>query len=134
MRLDHLQRPELNKGTIDFTVPEEYWASHPAPRLSVPYHTVDQPFSGSRRPQPMNYVFAFDVSNEAVQSGFLNSACAAVGKMLYGGMCKNGLSIQPCFPRGSQIAILSFDRALHFYDLSVCAESTGNMTTTDLVV
>jgi protein transport protein SEC24 len=67
----------------------------------------------------MNYVFAFDVSNDAVQSGFLATSCASVLKVLYGATDDDGLPIDPCFPEHSRLAIISFDRSLHFYNLSV---------------
>lgn len=110
-RLDHLQRPELNRGTIDFAVPAEYWASHTPERLSMPYFSAEPPPTGARQPLPMNFVFAFDVSNEALRSGTLHTACAALHDTLFG---ENA-----CFPLQSEIAILTFDVALHFYDLSV---------------
>jgi protein transport protein SEC24 len=119
MRLDYLQRPELNKGTVDFAVPEEYWASHPAPKISLSYHSMEPTLTGPRRPMPMAYVFAFDVSFEAIQSGFLRAACASLHTVLYGGTSEFNLPLEPCFPTESRLAILTFDRTLHFYDLSV---------------
>jgi len=119
MRLDHLQRPELNKGTVDFVVPEEYWAINPPPKISSSYYLVQPPPPGPRRPQPMDYVFVFDISNEAIQSGFLVTACASLLKVLYGGTSEDGLSLEPCFPENSRLAIISFDQTLHFYNLSV---------------
>jgi protein transport protein SEC24 len=119
MRLDHLQRPELNKGTVDFVVPEAYWAINPPPKISSSYYLVEPPPPGPRRPQPMDYVFAFDISNEAIQSGFLVTACASLLKVLYGGTSEDSLSLEPCFPENSRLAIISFDKTLHFYDLSV---------------
>ncbi|KAL0959594.1 hypothetical protein HGRIS_011303 [Hohenbuehelia grisea] len=118
LRLDHQERPELNKGTVDFAVPEEYWATHPLPRLSMPYQTVEPPPTGPRQPLPMNYVIAFDVSQDAVQSGLLHAACASLRAVLYGGIDSEGHTQDPCFPRNSQIAFVTFDRTLHFYDLS----------------
>lgn len=63
----------------------------------------------------MDYVFAFDVSQEAVRSGFLKIACAVLLAALFG----DGESIPSCFPQESRIAILAFDRTLQFYNLSV---------------
>jgi len=119
MRLDHSQRPELNKGTIDFAVSDEYWAVNPPPKIAPSYYTVDSPPPGSRKPQPMDYIFAFDVSNESVQSGFLATACSSLRKILFGGVGEDELPIEPCFPENSRISILSFDKSLHFYNLSV---------------
>ncbi|KII87811.1 hypothetical protein PLICRDRAFT_690689 [Plicaturopsis crispa FD-325 SS-3] len=115
LRLDHLQRPELNKGTVDFIVSEEYWALHPPPRLSQPYFTTEPQPSGSRAPQPLQYVFALDVSSESVQSGFLATACEALRTILYG---STEPLVEPCFPLQSRVAIITYDRALHFYNLS----------------
>ncbi|KAI0642552.1 sec24-like protein [Trametes meyenii] len=115
LRLDHLQRPELNKGTVDFTVSEEYWAPNPPPHIRPLYYSVvPSPTSGVRKPQPMDYVFAFDVSQEAVRSGFLRTACAALLESLFG----DGESIPSCFPQACRVAILAFDQTLQFYNLS----------------
>ncbi|KAJ6487756.1 sec24-related protein [Mycena sanguinolenta] len=109
-RMDHLQRPELNRGTVDFTVPAEYWASNPPQRLLMPYFSAEPPPEGPRRPLPMNFVFALDVSSEAVRSGLLHSACATIQDILFG---QNA-----CFPPDSELAIITFDLTLHFHDLS----------------
>ncbi|GLB42301.1 putative sec23/Sec24 trunk domain [Lyophyllum shimeji] len=118
MRLDHLQRPELNKGTVDFAVPKEYWAIHPPQGFTLPYYTVEPQMTGPRAPEPMSYVFAFDVSSEAVQSGLLRSACACVSTLLFGGTNMDGAPVDRCFPPGSSLAILTYDETIHFYDLS----------------
>jgi protein transport protein SEC24 len=117
LRLDHLQRPELNKGTIDFAVPEEYWANHAPPKLTSTYFSVDPPpTSTTRRPEPLNYVFAFDVSAESVETGFLKSSCDALLSVLYEEITEG---VKPCFSPESEIAILTFDESIHFYNLSV---------------
>ncbi|SJL11445.1 related to Protein transport protein Sec24C [Armillaria ostoyae] len=116
-RMDRLQRPELLAGTVDFAVPDEYWASHPPSGLTRPYFSMEPPPTGIRQPQPLNYVFAFDVSSEAVQSGFLQTACNALITILYGGVDEEGMPLDSCFPPESQIAIFTFDRGIHFYDL-----------------
>nr|GAT59275.1 SEC23 SEC24 family protein [Mycena chlorophos] len=105
-RVDHDQRPELNVGTVDFVVPSDYWATNPPQRLSMPYFSLDPPPTGPRQPQPLRFVFAFDVSNESVQSGALLSACTTLHDAL------------SSFPPQSSLAILTFDQTLHFYDLS----------------
>ncbi|KAJ7185803.1 sec24-related protein [Mycena filopes] len=109
-RMDHLQRPELNRGTIDFVVPPEYWATNPPQRLAMPYFSAEPPPTGPRRPLPLAYVFALDVSNEAYQCGLLHTACAGILDILFGP--------NACCPPESEIAILTFDVTLHFYDLS----------------
>ena len=123
-RLDHLQRPELCKGTVDFKVPEGYWAARPDPRLMPSYYTPHPRSTASRPPQSMRYVFTIDVSSEAVQSGLVQSACASMISILYGSTTQNENTDQPvihnpCFPVASEIAIITFDRTLHFYNLSV---------------
>ncbi|KAI0739143.1 hypothetical protein C8Q80DRAFT_1241672 [Daedaleopsis nitida] len=115
LRLDHLQRPELNKGTVDFVVPEEYWAPHPPPSIRPLYCSpTPPPLTSSRKPEPMDFVFAFDVSQEAVRTGFLQTGCDALLELLFG----RGDTVPPCFPPSSRIAILAFDRTLQFHNLS----------------
>ena len=120
LRLDLLQRPELTKGTVDFAVdsPAEYWSKNPPQQLSVPYYSVDPPLTGSRQPEPLEIVFAFDVSSEAVTSGFLKCACAFLKELLYAS--EDDLD-DVCFSRNGRMAIITFDSTLHFYDLSVRA-------------
>ncbi|KAG6897422.1 hypothetical protein C0992_001736 [Termitomyces sp. T32_za158] len=112
------QRPELMKGTVDFVVPEEYWAINPPQSLTRPYFTHQPPKTGSRPPEPMKYIFAFDVSYEAVQLGFLRSACACISRILFGGTDADGASIDACFPPECSVAFLTYDSTIHFYDLS----------------
>ncbi|KAJ7689383.1 Sec23/Sec24 trunk domain-containing protein [Mycena rosella] len=109
-RMDHLQRLELTRGTVDFEVPPEYWATHPPPRLSMPYFSAEPPPTGPRRPLPLNYVFALDVSSESLRSGLLHTACAALQDALFG----QNASFCP----ESEVAIVTFDDTLHFHDLS----------------
>lgn len=56
---------------------------------------------------PIRYVVLLDVSYDSVQSGFLAETCAALQEAL------------PLFPAASELAIITFDRAIHFYDISV---------------
>ena len=117
LRLDHLQRPELNKGTVDFAVSEEYWAPHPPPSIRPLYYSAAPPPTTPRRtPAPLDYVFAFDVSQDAVRSGFLQASCAVLLEALFG---REDGSVAPCFPPSGGVAILAFDRTLQFYNLSV---------------
>lgn len=119
LRLDHLQRPELNKGTVDFVVSGEYLAPHPPPRINPLFSpTLPLPTSGTRDPRPMDYIFAFDVSQEGMRSGLTQAACATLASLLYPPEREDGTSIS-YFPPQSKIAIITFDRTLHFYDLGV---------------
>ena len=120
MRLDHLQRPELNKGTVDFTVPEKYWAPHPLPRIIPSFYTPEPPpTSPSRSPRPMKFLVILDVTFDAIRLGFTKAACFALNAALYGGVTETGEALPPCFPQGSMIAIMTFDETIHFHDLSV---------------
>ncbi|KAF4618938.1 hypothetical protein D9613_010130 [Agrocybe pediades] len=116
LRLDHLQRPELNKGTVDFVVTssEDYWAQNPPHLISQPYYSVEEQPSGHREPVPMDYVFAFDVSNEAIASGFLRSACDSLKLLLFG----NEAGSKPCLPSFNRVAIITYDKNIHFYDFT----------------
>ena len=60
-RRDKMQRPELNKGIVEFIAPAEYMV---------------------RPPQPPSYFFVIDISATAVRSGMLKSVSAAIKKSL----------------------------------------------------
>ncbi|PFH50596.1 hypothetical protein AMATHDRAFT_75494 [Amanita thiersii Skay4041] len=130
MRLDHTTRLELNKGTVDFVVSEEYWAQNPPMKISMPYYPVEPPPSGPKKPVPMNYVFAIDVSHEAATSGFLKGACEAIRRGLFGDSDSPDTSPEPSFPPDSQIAIITFDKSVHFHLLS--SEFTSMLLVSDL--
>jgi len=120
MRMDLPNRPELNKGTVDFVVSgEEYWAPPPLPRMSSSYFSVDPPSLRAREPKALDYLFMFDVSVDAVQSGFLKSACEVLRDLLYHGASNEGTQSETSFPRGCRLGILTYDTSLHFYNLSV---------------
>jgi len=68
----------------------------------------------------MNYVFLIDVSYEAVVSGMVSSACTGILQTLYGAEGE----ASGCWPVASKIVIITFDRVLHFYDISVSLDTT----------
>ncbi|KAJ3559261.1 hypothetical protein NM688_g447 [Phlebia brevispora] len=133
LRLDHLQRPELNKGTVDFAVPEEYWAPHPPPRITPLYRPIiPSTETGFRKPQPMDYVFVIDVSAETIGSGFARKACESISDILYGRTFEDGSTVEPCFPSSSRVCIITYDQALHFYDLSTRLEHPEMLVVPDI--
>ncbi|KAI0087422.1 hypothetical protein BDY19DRAFT_893145 [Irpex rosettiformis] len=132
MRLDHLQRPELNKGTVDFIVPKEYWAPHPPPRIKPLY----QPIAGfreaeKRKPSPMDYVFAIEVTADALSSGFTEQACGSLLHVLYGNESADPSS-QPCIPTHARISILTFGNTVNFYNLSSLLDQASMVVVPDI--
>ena len=102
VRVDRMQRPELMQGTVEFTVPKEYW---------------------SKEPVGLRWMFLIDVSQEAVSRGFLEACCEGIMAALYGGEAEddNENSDMPKkkLPAGSRVAIMTFDKEVHFYNISV---------------
>ncbi|KAF9237386.1 hypothetical protein BU15DRAFT_88812 [Melanogaster broomeanus] len=133
MRLDHANRPELNKGTVDFIVEaEDYWAPPPLPKLTPTYFSPEPPPTTPRKPQPLNYLFALDVSIQAVESGFLQSVCDIILGILYGGTAVDGSTFEPCFPQCCGIGIITFDQTVHFYNLSANLPQANQLVVADL--
>uniref|UniRef100_F6Y1V8 SEC24 homolog A, COPII coat complex component n=1 Tax=Monodelphis domestica TaxID=13616 RepID=F6Y1V8_MONDO len=81
-----LRRPEVQNATIEFMAPSEYML---------------------RPPQPPVYLFVFDVSHNAVETGYLNSVCQSL---------LDNLDSLPGNTR-TKIGFITFDSTIHFYSL-----------------
>ncbi|KAH7118800.1 Sec23/Sec24 family protein-like protein [Dendryphion nanum] len=100
-RVDRLQRPELTLGTVDFMVPKEYW---------------------SKEPVGLRWLFLIDVSAESLNRGFVDGFCEGILNALYGedrtDDKQEESSTGPKLPSGSKVGIVTFDKEIHFYNLS----------------
>ncbi|KAM5302243.1 protein transport protein Sec24A isoform 2-T2 [Glossophaga mutica] len=81
-----LKRPEVQNATVEFMAPSEYML---------------------RPPQPPVYLFVFDVSHNAVETGYLSSVCQSL---------LNNLDSLPGNTR-TKIGFITFDSTIHFYSL-----------------
>lgn len=99
VRVDRLQRPELTLGTVDFMVPKEYW---------------------SKEPVGLRWLFLIDVTAEAVNRGFLDGFCEGIMSALYGGSDVQSEAGETTsrIPKGAKVGIVTFDKEMHFYNLS----------------
>jgi hypothetical protein len=88
-RMDTDQHPELMFGSVEYDVPKDYW--------------------NDVEPKSLHYLFAVDVSRNAVQSGMLNVFCQTLKQLLE----NDG------FPEGMKIGIMTYDSSVHFYNLQV---------------
>lgn len=116
VRVDRQQRPELTLGTCEFLVPKEYWAKEPV---------------------PLRYLFVLDVSMESTQRGWLQAMCDGILTALYGDNepdaddQKNGAAISK-IPEGARIGIMTFDREIHFYNVSASLSAPQQLVVNDL--
>ena len=143
-RLDLDQRPELLKGSIDFIVPKDYWVQDMPPSTSTSNLTIP------RTPQPLHYIFAIDVSCDVSQRRapqgaqaqepelrihpMLREVCRNLKEIIYGTEEENLLgedgqeqtnghaaqTRKGGLPQGAKVAIVTFDKVVHFYNLKVC--------------
>ncbi|XP_022902983.2 protein transport protein Sec24A [Onthophagus taurus] len=98
---DPARRPEVRSSTIEYIAPAEYML---------------------RPPQPAIYLYLFDVSRLAVETGYLHTVC-------------NVLSAEiqniPGDAR-TQIGFLCYDSCLHFYSLAEGQNQPHEMTVLDI--
>uniref|UniRef100_A0A8C5QJD4 SEC24 homolog A, COPII coat complex component n=1 Tax=Leptobrachium leishanense TaxID=445787 RepID=A0A8C5QJD4_9ANUR len=80
------KRPEVQNATIEFMAPSEYML---------------------RPPQPPVYLFMFDVSHNAVETGYLDTVCQTL---------LDNLDWLPGNTR-TKIGFITFDSTIHFYSL-----------------
>ena len=85
--LDITTRPELNYGSIEYVASVEYMV---------------------RPPQPATYLFVFECTASAVQSGYIKRFAAAM---------KDSLDAIPGDAR-AMLGFLGFDNKLHFFNLN----------------
>ncbi|KAK5951454.1 COPII coat Sec23p-Sfb3p heterodimer component [Knufia fluminis] len=115
VRVDRMQRPELMLGTVEFTVPKEYW---------------------SKEPVGLRYLFLIDISQEAINRGLLSATCQGIMNALYGTNSEEEEDTdQPAPPRipvGAKIGIVTFDKEVQFYNLSAGLTSAQMMVMPDL--
>jgi protein transport protein SEC24 len=99
-RVDREQRPELMRGTVEFLVPKEYW---------------------NKEPVGLRCLFLIDVGQEAYNKGFIAAFCEGIMTALYGGSdeSQEASEIKRTVPEGSKVGFVTFDRDIHFYNMSV---------------
>ncbi|KAI1942150.1 COPII coat Sec23p-Sfb3p heterodimer component [Ophidiomyces ophidiicola] len=115
VRVDRMHRPELMLGTVEFMVPKEYW---------------------NKEPVGLRWLFVLDVSQEAVNSGFLEACCEGIMGALYGGDEENEdgndeISNQR-LPPAAKVGIVTFDKEIHFYNLSSSLQQAQMIVMPDL--
>ena len=108
-RVDRAQRPELTTGTVEYLVPKEYWAKPPV---------------------GLRWLFLIDVTQDAVQKGFLTAFCEGIIAALYGEKENeeetqaeetNGEASDERrkIPIGSRVGFVTFDKTMHFFNCNV---------------
>jgi protein transport protein SEC24 len=115
VRVDRDQRPELTRGTVEFIVPKEYW---------------------TREPVGMRYLFLIDVTQESFNKGFLESFCDGVLRTLYGAdeaeeKDESG-EVKRRIPAGAKVGFVTFDKEVHFYNVSPALEQAQMMIMPDI--
>lgn len=121
IRVDRASRPELMTGTCEFLVPKEYWSTEPV---------------------PMRYLFVIDTTAEACTRGFLQAACDGILAALYGGDLEeeanneaedeNAAPKPSKLPVGSKVGFVTFDRSIHFYNVSSGLSAAQQLVVSDL--
>ena len=120
VRVDRMERPELMLGTVEFTVPKEYW---------------------SKEPVGLRYLFLIDISQEAINRGLLAATCQGIMNGLYGQNLddeaeeEEAETDQPAPRRistGAKVGIVTFDKEVQFYNLSEGLTSAQMMVMPDL--
>lgn len=81
---DPARRPEVRSATVEFIAPPEYML---------------------RPPQPATYLFCFDVSRNAIATGYMHIACESLATHL----------LRMPGDTRRQIGVITYDSAIHFY-------------------
>lgn len=111
---DRSINPELQVGTVDYTVGEDYYAQPPS----------------RRKPQPMHILFVVDVSEGMVRSDALQAIASSLRNALYtdheDGKEKHPGDSNPFrFPSGVKVGFMTYSKTLHFYRFEVSSAPTS---------
>lgn len=109
-RIDRAQRPELHKGVYDIIVPD--------------YYNVG---GADRKPKPMHHVFLVDVSQQSIAKQLNVVVADAIRATLFDYERENEGERRP-----QKFAIIMFDKAVHFFNLSAELDSTQICISPDL--
>ncbi|KAI0156046.1 hypothetical protein BJ166DRAFT_532035 [Pestalotiopsis sp. NC0098] len=115
VRVDRDQRPELSRGTVEFTVPKEYW---------------------TKEPVGLNWLFLIDVTQEAFNKGFLEAFCEGILASLYAPdgsdeVDENG-EPKPRLPPGAKVGFVTYDKEIHFYNCHASLEQPQMLVMPDV--
>ncbi|KAI0475359.1 beta-sandwich domain of Sec23/24 [Xylariaceae sp. FL0804] len=114
VRVDRDQRPELTRGTVEFTVPKEYW---------------------TKEPTGLNWLFVIDVTQESFNKGFLEAFCEGILAALYapddGETDTNGEPSRR-IPAGAKVGFVTYDKDIHFYNCNPALEQAQMMIMPDI--
>ncbi|KAK6088089.1 Sec23/Sec24 trunk domain-containing protein [Seiridium cupressi] len=113
VRVDRDQRPELCRGTVEFTVPKEYW---------------------TKEPVGLNWLFLIDVTQEAFNKGFLEAFCEGVLSALYAPEDELDENGEPKrrIPAGAKVGFVTYDKDIHFYSCHPSLEQPQMMVMPDV--
>ncbi|OAR01304.1 hypothetical protein LLEC1_02709 [Akanthomyces lecanii] len=93
--VDRWQRPELNHAVVEFVAPQEYMV---------------------RPPQPLVYLFLFDVSYAAISSGLLATSARTI---------LDSLNRIPNADRRTRIGFMAVDCSLHYFSIPKDEDENG---------
>ena len=83
----------------------------------------------------MRWLFMIDITQDAINRGFLNSVCQGILDALYG-RDEDNLSEEEAdalrLPAGAKIGIVTYDKEVQFYNLAPGLETAQMMVMTDL--
>ncbi|KAI5863790.1 beta-sandwich domain of Sec23/24 [Durotheca rogersii] len=115
VRVDRDQRPELNKGTVEFLVPKEYW---------------------TKEPTGLHWLFVIDVTQESYNKGFLEAFCEGILAALYasGEDEETDEAGEPKrrIPPGAKVGFVTYDKDIHFYNCNPALEHAQMMIMPDI--
>jgi protein transport protein SEC24 len=104
-RVDLDQRPELRYGSVEFEVTSDY-------------------YSKERKPAALDYVFAIDVSVQAIQTGMLLAVCEALKNAIYDHEGNVKLN--------NRVGIITFNKDVHYYNLAPSLASAQMLVVSDI--